>query len=121
VYLVAAGFIQKFPNKDAVSVREANGQKVRDITIKAVGSQKLIRVTVWPEFESVDLGEGYYVAVEGKYSASGDNGQFHNISAARIFAAPSGKKAEREVVNQGGGSNGGSSNGGGQSQDTNPF
>jgi hypothetical protein len=102
-YLVASGFVQKFGDKDAVTTREANGKTVRNVTIKAVGSQKLIQVTFWPELAGVELGEGYFVAVEGKYSTSGDQNQFHNISAYRAVSIPSGPRLEEhEVVNQGG-------------------
>jgi len=99
-YLVASGFVQKFGDKPAVTEREVNGSTVRDVVIKAVGSQKLIRITVWPELSGVELGEGYFVAVEGAYTTSGDQGQFHNISALRCFTAPGGVRAEREVVNK---------------------
>lgn len=98
-YLVAAGIVQKFPDKPAVAERDVNGQAVRDITIKTV-SQKLVRITVWPEFASLVLGEGYFVFAEGEYKASGDNNQFHNVSAFRIGAFPCAVKADREVVNQ---------------------
>lgn len=115
-YLTAAGFVQKFPNKDAVNHREANGTKVRDFTIKAVGSQKLIRVSVFAELAAGDITDGDYIAVEGPYSASGDNGQYHNITAARIFVGKGARKGEREVVNQ----NQGSQSAAG-SEDSNPF
>jgi hypothetical protein len=98
-YLFADGFVQKFGDKPAVVEREANGQTVRSCTIKIAGD-KLIQLTLWPEFAEVKLGAGYYVACEGAYSASGDNNQFHNISVTNIITAPGAKRIEREVVNQ---------------------
>lgn len=98
-YLYADGFIQKFGEKPAVTEREANGQTVRDCTIKIAGD-KLIRLTIWPEFAEVKLGPGYLVFCEGAYSASGDNNQFHNISVTNIVTVPGAKRTEREVVNQ---------------------
>lgn len=98
-YLVAAGFVQKFKDKPAVSERDVNGQTVRDITIKTV-SQKLVRITIWPELLAPEIKEGYWVACEGKYSASGDNNQFHNVSAYRMVVQAGAGRTERDVVNQ---------------------
>lgn len=98
-YLYADGFIQKFGDKPAVTERDANGQTVRDCTIKIAGD-KLVRLTIWPEFSEVKLGAGYLVFCEGAFSASGDNNQFLNISVTNIVTVPGAKKAEREVVNQ---------------------
>lgn len=98
-YLYADGFIQKFGDKPAVVERDANGQTVRSCTIKIAGD-KLIQLTLWPEFADVKLGAGYLVFCEGAYSASGDNNQFHNISVTNIVTVPGAKKIEREVVNQ---------------------
>lgn len=99
-YLVAAGFVQKFGEKEAVVSKDVNGKAVREFVIKAVGSQKLIRITLWPELAGIEVGEGYYVAVEGAFTQSGDNNQFYNISALRAFSASGGTRVEREVVNQ---------------------
>lgn len=98
-YLVAAGFVQTFPGKPTVNQRDVSGQQVRDISIKTV-SQKLVRITIWPELNAPDINDGDWVACEGKYSASGDNNQYHNVSAYRIVVTPSTKRTEREVVNQ---------------------
>lgn len=98
-YLYADGFIQKFGDKPAVNVREANGQTVRDVTIKS-NKEMLIRITLWPELDDVELGEGYWLAVEGAYSSSGDNNQFHNISAKYAVSLSGKSSKEREVVNR---------------------
>lgn len=101
-YAVAYGPIQKFPDRDAVEIADVNGQTVRKVTIKAVGSQKLIRVTVWPEHADVPLGQGYWVSAEGKFDISeGKQGQtFLSLSASNLKVDPPASKEEREVVNQ---------------------
>lgn len=123
VYLVAAGFVQKFPNKDAVVERDVNGGKVRDFTIKALGTQKLVRISVFlSDFPTFSVEDGDAVMAEGKYSASGDQGQFHNITAYKL--AVNGvaiKKNAREVVNQGGGQQQQASQQSAPAGDSNPF
>jgi hypothetical protein len=101
-YATVAGFVQKFGDKPAIEERDANGQTVRQFVVKAIGSQKLIRITLWPEFDSVEVEAGYYVVVDGKFQVTqgSSGGEFYSVSASTVFATPSAQKAEREVVNQ---------------------
>ena len=104
-YYTVAGFIQSFGNDDeAVTERDANGQTVRDITIKAIGSQKLVRLTVWEEHAAVPLGPGYFVVADGKFSVNKSKDgtkEYYNLSASTLLAFPPAPKNDtREVVNQ---------------------
>lgn len=99
VYASASGFVQ-FDVKE----RDANNQTVRDVTIKSTGSQQLISVTVWPEFDGVEIKKGDFVAVDGLYkvnsgqSKDGGTKDYHNISAGSLVVIPGAVKAESEVV-----------------------
>lgn len=116
-YVVASGVVQQFGDKPAVATREVNGQNVREFVIKAVGSQKLIRITLWPEWDSVEVGAGDGIIADGKYNVSEKNGTtYYGLTPARLSVSPAASKAPREVVNNGqqatqssGGSTGGSS------------
>lgn len=101
-FLGAGGFIQKFGDKDAITTRDVNGQTVRDFTIKVFGSQKLVRITVWPEFKDVEITPGSVVFVDGKFRQSeGQNGRvFYSIDAKDLVVIPGSPRADREVVNQ---------------------
>lgn len=108
-YPVLAGFVQTFKDKDTdepkppVVKRDANGQTVRDFTVKALGSQKLVRVTVWPEFEHVHIDGDSFVIAEGKFKQSeGKSGQtFLNLdSTIKLAVIQGAKRAEAEVVNK---------------------
>lgn len=99
-YAVAMGFVQ-FDPKD----KEVNGQAVRDITIKAAGSQKLIGITLWPEYAGVEVKKGDFVAVDGKFSSSlgqkkstGETVEYISISPYALVVTPQAEKAERKVV-----------------------
>lgn len=124
VYLVAAGFIQKFKDKDAITVRDTNGGKVVSFTIKALGTQKLVRISAFAsDFAEFSPAQDDFVVAEGKYEASGDNNQYHNITAYKLNV--NGQKItrkEREVVNSGGGDSSNSqSSSSASTGDTNPF
>lgn len=101
-YPVFSGLIQQFGDNPAVVTRDANGQSVRDVTIKAVGSQKLIRLTVWPEYAGVEFGKGYKMEGEGALTVSeGKDGKtYYNISVSTLLPpiAPL-PKADKQVVN----------------------
>lgn len=102
-YATAVGFVQ-FPVED----RELpSGQAVRDVTIRTLGlDAPLVRVTVWPEFEDVDINEGDFIAIDGEYTervaqnGAGENRTYRNMSAKRIAVTPAAAKAEPEVVNK---------------------
>jgi len=99
-YASAAGFIQ-FDVKE----REVNGQDVRDIVIRAVGSQKRVYITVWPDHEETELNKGDFVAVDGKFQIrekendEGDSVEYFNLSAGQLVVIPGAPKKERETVN----------------------
>lgn len=101
VYADAAGWIQKFGDKPAVNERDYNGGIVRDFTIKAVGGNKLVRISVFPEFDCV-IPEDAFIAVEGKFTKREHEGNTYlNITASKL--AVDGKtirKSERTVSNQ---------------------
>lgn len=81
-YMVVGGYIQKFPDKPAVATREVNDQEVRDFTVRALGSQKLIRVTLWPEFGHAEVSEGDLIHSEGALNVSENNGRtYYSINA----------------------------------------
>lgn len=101
VYADAAGFIQKFGNdKDAVTTRDVNGGSVRDFTIKAIGSQKLIRVSVFDEFDC-EIPEDAFIAVEGVFTKREVSGTVYNNITANKLAVDgvTYRKAARNVVN----------------------
>src|SRR3954469_231913 len=58
-YASVAGFIQFDP-----VTRDANGKEVTDVTVKAIGSQKLVKVTIWPDFdfEGEEVTKGDFIA-----------------------------------------------------------
>ena len=103
-YAGAAGFVQFDPN-----VKEANGQTIREVTIKAVGSQKLIKITLWPEWDAVAVAKGDFVAADGKFSQNlgqapdGSPREYLGISASSLVVIPGAQKAERQVVQSSGG------------------
>lgn len=102
-YASAAGFVQFDVNE-----KEANGQEIREFTIRAVGTQKLVKVTLWPEFADVPVEKGDFVAVDGKFTQSlgqapdGSPREYLNLSASMIVVTPGEKRAEREVVTKSG-------------------
>lgn len=104
-YPGSAGFVQQFGDKPAVTEREVNNQTIREFTIKALGSQKLIKVTLWPEFDHAEVNAGDFVAAEGKVTVNESNGRtYFNVSASKLAVTPGIAKAGREVVNQASGS-----------------
>lgn len=64
-YLSVVGFVQFEVNE-----RDANGQDVRDFSVKPSGSDKLIRVTLWPEFSHAPVEVGDFVGAEGAFTRS---------------------------------------------------
>jgi len=100
-YVSAEGFIQ-FPPQE----RDANGQKVVDVTLKTPGTDGiLIRVTVWPELQSVELEKGDWIAVDGKLNIGSFVGkdkvarQSVQISASSLAVVKGVPRADRAVVN----------------------
>jgi single-stranded DNA-binding protein len=100
-YVVAIGVVQFDPN-----TREVNNQTVTDLTIKTPGSDgKLIRVTIWPEFQlPTTPKKGDVLVVDGKFSVNTYEGKDGRRSQAQISPTsvtliPSVVRADREVVN----------------------
>lgn len=104
-YAVVAGFIQDFgdPAK-AVTERDANGKAVREVTVRALGTQKNVRITVWPEYKDVAISAGDFVVAEGKFTTNlgqakdGSPREYLNLSANRLIVMPAATGAPREVI-----------------------
>lgn len=102
VYVSQAGFVQFDPVE-----REANGKKLVEVTIKAIGKPVNIRITIWPELkEAWDLvTKGDFVAVEGTFtsstyqSADGSSKTSYQISAFGLNV--NGKRIERVETERG--------------------
>lgn len=98
-YASVAGFIQFDPVE-----REVNGKSVTDITVKAIGSQKLVKITVWPDFEELSLKKGFFVAADGKFESrmgqkqDGSPVEYLNLSAKDLFVGQPAAKSERQVI-----------------------
>lgn len=82
-YVVTAGIVQQFGDKDVADDREVNESNVRSFAIKTITAQGLVRVSLWDELSEVEVSKGMLVGVDGKYSVS-DDGQYHNVSATSI-------------------------------------
>jgi hypothetical protein len=96
-YAVLVGIVQKFGDKDVVAEKEANNVTLREFTVKAAGSQKLVRVTLWPEFAHVPIEAGDSFLGEGKFTQSeGKNMTFLNLSATVVHV--NGKKYGKQDV-----------------------
>lgn len=97
-YATAVGFVQF-----DVTEREANGQTVRDATIRTPGTDgSLIRITLWPDFDEAAVEKGDFLAVDGKIEVREVDGKTYiNMNANKLhwkgqdFATA---EREREVV-----------------------
>jgi hypothetical protein len=99
-YLVRGGFVQKFRDKPAVVTRDYNGGSVRDFTIKLIGTDALVRVSVFDSIEAPEIEEGDLVFVDGKLSSNEHNGTtYHNLTANSLAVVKGCKRKEREVSN----------------------
>jgi len=99
-YITIAGIVQFDPRQ-----RQAGDKQVRDVVIRAIGSNKNFSVTVWPEKANITINKGDFLVADGKYSSSagqnkaGEQVTYHNLSATTIIrlagedAAPSAPKA----------------------------
>ena len=103
-YAVVSGTVQQFKDKPVVTEREVSNQTVRDFTIKSTGNQKLVRVTLFPEWEDVEIVKGASVMVEGRATTNERNGTtYYNITASSsLVVTPPARRKEREVVNKSG-------------------
>ena len=97
-YATAIGFVQF-----DVTEREANGQTVRDATLRTPGTEgSLIRVTLWPDFDEANVQKGDFIAVDGKIEVREVDGKTYiNMNANKLhhkgqdYATA---EREREVV-----------------------
>lgn len=84
-YVTIAGIVQFDPR-----TRQAGGKEVRDVVIRAIGSNKNFSVTIWPEKAGVPVNKGDFLVCDGKYSQSvgqnkdGEQVTYHNLSATTI-------------------------------------
>lgn len=103
-YAVLAGVVQKFGTKDTMTYRDVevggDSLQVTEFTVKASGSQTLVRVTLWPEFEDIEVYAGDGILAEGKFSQSKGKGDttFYNLSAKSIAIIPASRSATRSEV-----------------------
>ncbi len=99
-YKSVAGFIQ-FDVED----RDVNGTSVRDVTIRALGSEgPFIKITVWDDFEDIELNRGQFIAVDGPFEArvaankEGVKKTYLNMSAKSIVVLEPVARGEAAVV-----------------------
>jgi hypothetical protein len=107
-YVTVAGIVQFDPR-----TRQAGGKEVRDVVIRAIGSNKNFSVTIWPEKSGIPVNKGDFLVCDGKYSQSvgqnkdGEQVTYHNLSATTIVrvagdttttAAPAKQAAATEAV-----------------------
>jgi single-stranded DNA-binding protein len=107
-YAVAIGVVQQFGDNPVVREREANGKKVYDVAIKTFTAQKILNITIWPEFE-IDVSKikrGDLVWADGEFTSrvyqtqSGEQREGLQISASSLGHLAAVPRAAREVVQQ---------------------
>jgi hypothetical protein len=69
---------------------QVKGQTVRNLSVRQTGLSDaeavLVRATVWPELEAVDVQSGDVVVLEGAYRRSaGTSRTFHNLSVSKML------------------------------------
>lgn len=103
-YMDFVGTIQFDPE-----TKDANGKKLRNVTIKSPSTQAMVRLTIWENFGHVKLSVGDFVAGTGKYSKNEATKQdgtpvtYHNISVSRLCVlACEMPTRDEQVVNSGG-------------------
>lgn len=85
-YITIAGIVQFDPR-----TRQAGDKEVRDVVIRAIGSNKNYSVTIWPEKAGIPITKGDFLVCDGKYSQSagqnkaGEQVTYHNLSATTII------------------------------------
>jgi hypothetical protein len=103
-YVTIAGIVQFDPR-----TRQAGGKDVRDVVIRAIGSNKNFSVTIWPEKAGIPVNKGDFLVCDGKYSQSvgqnkeGEQVTYHNLSATTIVrvagdATPSAAPTKQAVA-----------------------
>ena len=85
-YITVAGIVQFDPRQ-----RQAGDKQVRDIVIRAIGSNKNFSITLWPEKANIPFAKGDFIVADGKHSQSagqnkaGEQVTYHNLSATTII------------------------------------
>ena len=85
-YITVAGIVQFNPRQ-----RQAGDKQVRDIVIRAIGSNKNFSITLWPEKANIPIAKGDFIVADGKHSQSagqnkaGEQVTYHNLSATTII------------------------------------
>lgn len=106
VYRSFSGFV-KFEPKDG----EAAGKDIRSFVIRNIGIKEQaidVRCTLWPSHGHVEVAQGDFVKVEGKFSVNkkdkdGETVVYHNLSVSRILNDGQGDPGVREETTNGGG------------------
>lgn len=105
-YPVLVGIVQKFPDSPTVAERtvEVQGEStvVREFTVKATGSQALIRVSLWPQWADVVIEEGDFIAANGKFtSQEGKSTTFYNLNPFHLHVNGQKQVADRTDAPEG--------------------
>lgn len=85
-YMTVAGLVQFDPR-----TREAAGKTVRDVQIRAIGNNKMISITVWPEQGNIPINKGDFIVADGSYASKpgqnkhGEAVTYHNLSATTLI------------------------------------
>ncbi len=85
-YITVAGLVQFDPR-----TRTAGDKQVRDVVIRAIGSNKNFSITVWPEKADITINKGDFIVVDGKYTQSvkqnkeGAAVTYNNMSASTLL------------------------------------
>lgn len=99
-YAGVAGIVQFDPK-----TREANGKTVTDIAVRAAGSQKLVNITVWPEYQlAAPIKKGDGIIADGSFeqrtyqAQDGSTRESLQLNPMSLVVIPCVPKADREVV-----------------------
>lgn len=109
-YAGVTGIVQFDPRE-----REANGKSVVDIAVRAAGSQKLVNITIWPEYQlAAPIKKGDGIIADGSFetrvyqASDGSQKESLQLSPTSLVVIPQVPKADREVVQASSGSTSGS-------------
>jgi hypothetical protein len=85
-YITVAGIVQFDPRQ-----RQAGDKQVRDVVIRAIGSNKNFSITLWPEKANIPIAKGDFLVCDGKHSQSvgqnkaGEQVTYNNLSATTVI------------------------------------
>lgn len=88
-FIAVAGIVQ-FEPRD----RQAAGKDVRDVTIRTIGGNKRVSITVWPDHQHIPIEKGDVIFADGTYQQNqrqnnqGEMVTYHNLSATAIVRIP---------------------------------